>query len=282
MLYFSRTFILKYGFYVKLFKGEMLLKRVTALFILICLALITMSCGNNQPSSLMAGQTDERPAETGSETTPETPPEATENGEYGSNAIVSVINSVAYLFDEGNVLYGAIEYRNDGNCPLVLTGAKFVFTSGAYSLEKGFTPMLCQYDVLYPGDTSYVTYWGAPDEDAQFRSDIDLTASLECEKAAADRIDLEVSELLIADNYPGFSTLSGTVENKSGTDCNLNLIYAAFYDGSGSLMGVWHFSENATLKSGVAHSFVVDMTELAIDGLSSRASAIKASGFGFN
>ena len=88
--------------------------------------------------------------------------------------------------------------------------------------------------------------------------------------------------MLVADNYPGFSTLSGTVENKSGTDCNLNLIYAAFYDDSGSLMGVWHFSENATLKSGVAHSFVVDMTELTIDGLSSRASAIKASGFGFN
>ena len=254
------------------------MKRVTALFILICLALATISCGNNQPSSLMAGQTDERPAETGFEN----PPKATENSEYGSDATVRVLSTVAYLFDDANVLYGAVEYRNDGNCPVVLSGAKFVFDSGAYSLEQEFTPMLCQYDVLYPGDTSYVTYWGVTDEGAQFRSDIGLTASLECEKAAVDRIDLEVDGLLVADNYPGFSTLSGIVENKSGTDCNLNLIYAAFYDDSGSLIGVWHFSENATLKSGVAQSFVGNMTELAIDGLSSRVSAIKATGFGFN
>ncbi len=256
----------------------MLLKRVVALLLIICLALSLISCASNQPSSLMAEQTDENPTETGSDT----PPEATANSEYGSNAAVSVLSSVAYLFDDANVLYGAVEYRNGGNCPVVLSSARFVFTSGSYSVSHEFTPMLCQYDVLYPGDTSYVTYWGAPDEDARFKSDMELTASLECEKAAIDRIDLEVEGLLVADNYPGFSTLSGTVENKSGTDCNLNLIYAAFYDDSGSLMGVWHFSENATLKSGVAHSFVVDMTELTIDGLSSRASAIKASGFGFN
>lgn len=92
MLYFSRTFM-KSAAFMLIYLGRDALKRVVALLLIICLALSLISCASNQPSSLMAEQTDENPTETGSDT----PPEATANSEYGSNAAVSVLSSVAYL-----------------------------------------------------------------------------------------------------------------------------------------------------------------------------------------
>lgn len=212
--------------------------------------------------------------------TPESGSEWTSGAEKKTR--VSIVGSVAYLFDGGKTLYGAVEYKNTSDCAIVLSSASFDFRIDGQETFKTFIPVLAEYDVVMPGETSYVIYWEKFDEPKPSNAKVELHPALSCEKAETQRINIALSDAMAAENYPGFATLSGVIENTGGERCSLNMIYAAFYDEYGSLLGVWNFTENAALDVGARRSFVSNMTELEIDRLADRAAVIKGAGFGFN
>lgn len=203
--------------------------------------------------------------------------------EYGTNAEVTVVQTASHLFKDGDslVLYGAAEYTNSGDCPVTITSAVFTFTAGS-EVAHEFIPVLNQYDVVLPGQTSYVTLWLPYEGQASEASDVTMSASLTCERTDKPRIELELDNLYLADNYPGFTTLSGTIRSLSSTECSLNLAFAAFYDESDSLLGVWHFTKNASLAYGDEKNFVVHMTELPIEALAEKTDSVRSAAFGFN
>jgi hypothetical protein len=218
------------------------------------------------------------PADAG-EGIPETPAP-----EYGTNAGVTVVKTVSYIFlQEGKyTLYGAAEYTNSGDCPVTISSALFTFKADGIDITNEFVPVLNQYDIVLPGQTSYVTLWLPYEGNASESADVTMTAQLKCERAETPRIELSLGNLYLADNYPGFTTLSGTIRSTSQTECSLNLAYAAFYDDAGALLGVFYFTKNATLAYGDEKNFVVHMTGLPIEGLAGKTAEVRSAAFGFN
>lgn len=202
--------------------------------------------------------------------------------EYGTNAGITVIRTVSFIYGENEdlMLYGAAEYTNSGDCPVTVTSAVFTFSLGGAEVTNEFVPVLSEYDVVLPGQNSYVTLW-LPYEGETAANEVTLSVSLKCERTDKTRIELVLDDLYLADNYPGFTTLSGSVRNISDTECSLNLAYAGFYDETGSLIGVWYFTKNATLSGGDEKNFVVHMTGLP-SGLSLKTAEIRSAAFGFN
>jgi hypothetical protein len=211
-------------------------------------------------------------------------PAETPASEYGVNAGVTVVRTVSYTFEQDGkfTLYGAAEYTNSGDCPVIITSAAFTFTAGGSLITNEFVPVLNQYDVVLPGQSSYVTLWLPYEGETSLPPDVTVTASLKCERTETPRIGLELDHLYLADNYPGFTTLSGTIRSLSDTECSLNLAYAAFYDDAGALLGVFYFTKNATLTTGDEKNFVVHMTGLPIEGLAAKTAEVRSAAFGFN
>ena len=193
---------------------------------------------------------------------------------------VTVTDTAAYVFDgaEGPTLYGAAAYENTGHCPIVLTGATLSFTVNGASQSHDYLPVMSDIAVLLPGETGFVAWWN-PEPSLTPGASAAMTAQLTCTQSDTERILVTPRSLFLADNYPGFTTMTGSLE--SDGECSLNLIYTGFYDESGKLLGVWHFTKNAPLDPGESKSFTVHMKELPIEGLAEKTKEIRTYGVGF-
>ncbi len=193
---------------------------------------------------------------------------------------VEVTDTAAYVFDgaEGPTLYGAAAYQNTGNCPIVLTGSKLTFTVGGASQSHDYLPVMSDIAVLLPGETGFIAWWN-PDSSLTPGAAAAMTAELSCAQADPARIPVTPRSIYLADNYPGFTTMTGSLE--SDGECSLNLIYTGFYDDSGKLLGVWHFTKNAPLDPGENKTFAIHMKELPIEGLAEKTKEIRTYGVGF-
>lgn len=215
----------------------------------------------------------------GLEVTTVSEPAATmEPGEAPAPA-VTVADTVAYVFDgaEGPTLYGAAAYENTGNCPVVLTGASLSFNVGGASQQHEYLPVMSDIAVLLPGETGFIAWWN-PDQSLTPGSAA-LAVELTCAETDAPRIRVTPKSIFLADNYPGFSTMTGSLESEG--ECSLNLVYTGFYDENGKLLGVWHFTKNAPLDPGESKNFAVHMKELPIENLAEKTAEIRTYGVGF-
>ena len=193
---------------------------------------------------------------------------------------VEVTDTVAYVFDgaEGPTLYGGLAYQNTGNCPIVLTGATLSFNVGGASQSHDYLPVMSDISVLLAGETGFVAWWN-PDSSLTPGASAAMTATLSCAQTDLQRIPVTPRSVFLADNYPGFTTMTGSLE--SDGECSLNLVYTGFYDESGKLLGVWHFTKNAPLDPGESKTFAVHMKELPIEGLGEKTKEIRTYGVGF-
>lgn len=198
-------------------------------------------------------------------------------------ASVKTTTSVAYAYEtaDGPILYGAVAYKNTGTANVVITKAAFTFRADETTVEHEFEPVLAQYDVVAPGETSFVTLW-LQDSTISAGTDVTLEAKLSCTAAQNTRVNLEVTNLFLADNYPKFTTMSGTVTNAASTECAFFMTYVGFYDENENLLGVWYFTKNVRLEAGSGIDFVTRMEDLPINGLSETAKTMVAGAFGFN
>lgn len=212
-------------------------------------------------------------------------PEETETAAaaYGHNAGVKITASAAYVFDgvAGATLYGAVEYENTGNCPIYISKANFTFTADGNTIEHEYIPVLGEYTVVLPGETSYEAVW-VTGKNVSAGAAVTLAASLTAIEAAPPRVSLKADNLYAADNYPGFSTLSGRLSCVSEAGCSMNIVYVGFYDEAGAFLGAWYFSKNAVLEAGEAKNFVVNMQDFPLSDLGARAASFKSAAFGFD
>lgn len=207
-------------------------------------------------------------------------------------AAVRILDTVAYALDAATpgetaagaaqaILYGAVVFENSGSTPLRLTNAAFSFRADAGEWSQSFCPTLAEYDVLLPGERGYAAGWF---EGSGFAAGtpVTLTAALDCAACAPARIALVAEDIFLADNYPGFTTVTGSLANPGPEDCALNMIYLAFYDAEDTLLGVWYFPRNAQLESTESIRFTSHMRALPIDGLAARTARTDCHAFGFH
>lgn len=202
---------------------------------------------------------------------------------YGHNAEVKIMASAAYVFEgaQGVTIYGALEYKNTGNCPIYISKASFAFTVDGTKINHDYAPSLGEYTIVLPGETSFEAVWVtghnvAADATAQ------LSASLTAVEATAPTVSLRADNLYAADNYPGFSTLSGRLACASEAGCSMNIIYVGFYDDADKFLGAFYFSKNAVLEAGDAKNFVINMQDFPLNDLGARAKSFKSAAFGFD
>ncbi len=266
---------------------------VISICILLSLALM-MGCGKKEPeqeSSLFAidplsmdsaptPQPENSAEVQGLEVVTENQPTLSADPAAAPAPAVKVTDTAAYVFDgaEGPTLYGAVAYENTGNCPIVLTGATLSFTVGGASQSHDYLPVMSDIAVLLPGETGFIAWWN-PDPSLASGSPAAMTATLSCAHTDAQRIPVTPRSVFLADNYPGFTTMTGALE--SDGECSLNLVYTGFYDENGELLGVWHFTKNAPLDPGENKTFAVHMKELPIEGLAEKTKEIRTYGVGF-
>lgn len=202
---------------------------------------------------------------------------------YGLSPQVKVMASVAYLFEgeKGSILYGAAQYMNTGDCPVTVSKASFEFNLNGSRYNEETTPALNAFDIVLPGETSYVAAW-VEKEDIEYKEGSEVAVSVQLSPARSLQTPLKLTagKLYIAQNYPGFCTLSGSLSNESKEECDLNMFYSAFYDKDGALLGVWNFSKNVLLAPGDEKAFVVHMRALPIPDLAKNTAEIKTAGFG--
>ena len=208
-----------------------------------------------------------------------------EGEEYGASPKAEVIATVAHAFaaQEGLVtLYGAAEYTNAGDCPIIVPEVTFTFSYGGGIKEHTFSPALYEYDILLPGETGFITLYLEGIEGVDPGSNVSLSASLKAEKTLSSRVAMEVQDVYLADNYPGFTTMTGTLSLLTDTECGLNMAYVGFYDEKRTLLGVWNFTKSALFEGmGDAKNFTIHMRALPIEGLAEKTASTKATAFGF-
>ncbi len=202
---------------------------------------------------------------------------------YGSKAAVTVTGAAAYAFTgtEGPTVYASAAYENTGDCPVIVTSAQFEIKGDVAAFTHEFTPALNEYLVLLPGDTGYLAEW-IPREDAVQGASVSLSASLTVAKADDRGVRLGVDHLYIADNYPGFSTLSGRLSCAEGKGCGANMVSVGFYGEAGDFLGAWYFSKNALMEAGEEQCFVVNMQQFPLADLGARTATMKAVAYGFD
>lgn len=258
------------------------MKRAFIVFIAAALLLLT-ACKGDEPSVVPSDASaspvpaGEVQASTAEETTAPT---------YGKTAAATVSDTAAMFFTgaEGLTLYGAAAYENTGDCPIIVESAVFTFTVEGTALTHSFAPAFPEYEVLLPGETSFLTAWLVQGEDTAFtaETEVTLSADVTVRPAGSDmRTLITLSNLYLADNYPAFTTLSGRIAAE-GADCSMNVIHTGFYDSEGNFLGSWYFTKNTLLESGVSKDFVVQMRGFPVAMLSEKAEEIKAIGFGFS
>lgn len=203
------------------------------------------------------------------------PPEAAPVQQQGTAA--QVLSAVGYAFH--GTLYAACAYQNVGQTPLTLTGASFRIQTPSGTKNESFTPIAAEHDVLMPGETGYCTLW-VPAEGLQAGAAVTVTADVTAVAAESERVPLYVSEQMLIQNYPGFATLSGKLKNAGSDVCELNVVYAGFYDDTGAFLGAWHFTRAVTLNPGDSKAFVSHMRALPIPGIADNAAEIRFAAFG--
>lgn len=260
--------------------------RLFALFI--ALAFLLCACGKKEkeeePGDNMSfteksnapAQNSTSPAPTGKpiDLPPQTSsPQYSEPGQDGS---VSILDTAAYSFE--GILYGGVAYKNNGNSPIVLQEATFIFTFSGGTQNSTFAPIAWENDVVLPGETAYCTLW-LPFDDAVQASSLTLTAELRTQTTSKQQRPLIVSSARIIQNYPRFATLSGRLSNSAEEASDLCMIYASFYDENERLLGVWFFPYNAVLQPGNGTSFVVHMEAMPIPSLAEHTKKIEFRAF---
>ncbi|HWR22164.1 MAG TPA: hypothetical protein VN366_01690 [Feifaniaceae bacterium] len=191
---------------------------------------------------------------------------------------VAVTDSAAWYFP--GTLYGGVAYQNQGSEPVTLAGASFTFSYSGKSQTSDFTPVAAEQDVVLPGESGYCTLW-LPYDDAQGAPEnLTVTAELTAVAAAQSPQPLAVADARLIQNYPGFSTLSGSLKNPGAKPCGLNMVYAAFYGEQNKLLGVWYFTRNAVLQPGEDAAFVVHLQALPVEGLAEQTKEIRFRAFG--
>ncbi|MDR0841487.1 MAG: hypothetical protein LBN26_08935 [Christensenellaceae bacterium] len=202
-----------------------------------------------------------------------------EGASAAARAQVTVRDTAAYVLSgaEGTMLYGAVAYENTGDAPVVLTDAEFTFTADGNAIIHVFTPVFAEQTVVLPGESSYVALWRAESGLAP-GTEATLAAKLSCKPCEGARNALAVDRIFLAHNYPAFTTMTGRVTAER--DCPLNLLYTAFYDDAGGLLGVWYFTEGAQLMAGEALPFTQHMKSLPIEGLAEQTAQVRAFGVG--
>ena len=214
---------------------------------------------------------------------PENPAGMNTGGAYGSNASAKVLSSAAYAYagTSASTLYAAVEYENNGDCPIVISSAKFTASCGGISETHEFTPELSEYIVLLPGERSYLAQW-IPESSIEPGAEVTLNAELSAKAHDQRGARIKVDHLFVADNYPSLSTLSGRLTCQTGKRCSTNMIYVGFYDAEDRFIGAWYFSKNALFDGGEQKNFVIDMNGFPIKKLSEKVAGIKGIGFGFD
>lgn len=222
--------------------------------------------------------TAEAPADTQGASAP-VPEEA--QGTRAQNGF-TVLHTAAYVFEgeDGSTLYGAVEFRNDADVPLWLSGVQLDF-SGEETLSQSYVPALAEYDRIDPGAHGYAAAW-FPAQTLAPGTPLALTASLSHTAEGGAYIPLTVSDLFLADNYPAFTTMTGTLTNETGESCALNMLYTAFYDADGEFLGVWYFPTNTQLDSMDSVRFATHLRSFPVERLSEKAAAFSSRAFGFH
>lgn len=207
----------------------------------------------------------------------------TEIESEGNSAQVSVTNAIAYVFDlDGEKqLYGAVEYKNVGDCTVTIGQASLSFSYAGGKQDVSFEPPLAEYDCVVPEGTGYLVYYGPWEGETLPEGSVTLLAKLVGKKSQSERVEMAVSDLYLARNYPGFCTLSGALSLKSAGECEMNMVYVGFYGASGEFLGAWNFTRNALFAQGESKRFSVQMTSLPIEDLETRAHSFRAAAYGF-
>lgn len=205
--------------------------------------------------------------------------------DYGASPGAAVTASVAYAFagdkDGAATLYGAAEYTNTGDCPITIAEADFVFTGAGGVTERAFTPSFASSEVILPGESGFITLFLENTAGYAAGENVSLQVSLQPEKAPEERILMQADHIYLADNYPGFTTMTGSLSLPEEAECTLNTVYVGFYGESGELLGVWNFTKNAQFEgAGDTKNFTVHMRGLPIGGLAENTVSTKSAAFG--
>lgn len=200
-------------------------------------------------------------------------PDAPAPGQSGG---VTILDTVAYPFS--GMLYGGVAYKNTGSTPIVLQEATFTFTFSGGTQSNTFAPVAWENDVVLPGETAYCTLW-LPYEGASAASPVTLTATLQVRNADRQQRPLQVGSAHIIQNYPRFATLSGRLSNATEEASDLCMVYAAFYDESERLLGIWFFPYNAVLQPGNGTAFVVQLESLPVPNLAESTKTLRFRAF---
>ncbi len=256
------------------------MKKVTALgliTIIITFAILIASCAVNEDDAVVTPPprvdgVNESPTDTVQEA-------------FGETLDLTVKSMVAYIFEtdtQGNVLYGALEYENIGEAPLTVSGGTLTFSIDGTQLTHEFQQPAYEDCIIYPGENGYLAVW--IDYNDMDGNTVTLdNADLSFNKADASRTLLKVEDVHIAENYPSFATVTGSVSlTEADEDCTLNIIHMGFYDENDALIGVWYFTENVTLHEDTPMRFSSQMRSLPVVDLADNTGRIEAYGFGID
>lgn len=256
---------------------KIFLQTIAALAALMAIFMLSACGANNDAPVLSDANPSTVPVGTAA---PDAAPDA---AAYGTNASARVMATAAYSYADGDKtkLYAAVEYQNDGDCPIAVSNVKLTITAAGASETVEFVPELSDYIVLLPGETGYIARW-LGETTIPAGETITLDAFITAEKRDERGARITVDNLYIADNYPSVTTLSGRLTCQEGRACAANMIFAGFYDENGRFMGAWYFSKNALFEGGDSKNFVVDMNDFPIAKLSEKAADVRGIGFGFD
>lgn len=248
-------------------------RRQIVLFVLSLALSVLFGCSAQQASNIPETPGESAPPLSAAPTPAKTPP----------NPELSVVQSVAYAFGSGEdtLLYAGFEVKNTGNCPAYVDSVTADFeVEGAGVFSTEFQPVASQYDVVAPGGKSYVALWYPAKKELPQGAAVSFSAELNAKQSEQDSLALSVKNARVLQNYPGFSTVSGSLWNESGRECPLNVVYIAFYGADDNLLGVYHFTKNASVLAGEFKNFVEHMRQLPIGSLSENTVRIEAHAFG--
>lgn len=256
---------------------KIFLQTIAAVAALIAIFMLSACGANNDAPVLSDANPSTVPVGTAA---PDAAPDA---AAYGTNAVARVTATAAYSYADGDTarLYAAVEYKNEGDCPMVISNVKLNAAAEGVNETAEFVPELSDYIVLLPGETGYIARW-LGETTIPAGEAITLDASLTAEKRDERGARITVDNLYIADNYPSVTTLSGRLTCQEGRACAANMIFAGFYDENGRFIGAWYFSKNALFEGGDSKNFVVDMNDFPIAKLSEKAADVRGIGFGFD
>lgn len=199
---------------------------------------------------------------------------------------VTVTDGVAYLIEDGESrqLYAAIEYKNTGSAPMIITACELTLECNGRSAAVQPELPLAQYDIVAPDESGYIVYYGDAALLELQEGDggaVTVSAELSCAIAEGERQSLRLSNLYLVKNYPRFATLTGTIDAGSECDASLNMLYVGFYDEAGKLIAVYNFTQNAVFENGGSRNFTRHMRGLNIEGLTQNTASMRGVGFAY-